>query len=73
MPLVLEGQCGTQAHFYLMVILVASYPLKPHGRSTSFQGVPLVVKVKVPRLFPLGIGIFSLFLSWWWWLVAIWL
>ena len=59
-PLVLEGQCGTQAHFYLTVILVASYPLKPHSHSTSFRGVPLVVEVKVPRLSPLGVGFFSL-------------
>ena len=38
-PLVLEGQCGTQlrTRFHPTVVLVSSYPLKPHGRSASFQ------------------------------------
>jgi hypothetical protein len=41
-PLVVAGQCGTQARLYLMVFLVSSYPLKPHGCSTSSREVPLV-------------------------------
>ena len=49
-PLWWGGQCGTQERFDLIVVLMSSYPLKPHCRLTSFQGIPLVCVEVVPML-----------------------